>query len=86
MHIEVELAFEVMRAKLAEMCFIPDDNVGSTYVVKTSVAGKECVNYRWYVFHILKKEFSLKTLSARTSSGGPFVDVQEKLQEVGVSA
>ena len=46
MHVEVELAFEVVRTELSEVRFVPDDNVCLADVVETRPTGEKCVDDR----------------------------------------
>lgn len=60
MHVEVKLALEVMRSKLAEVGLVPDDDVGMPNFVEPCPAGEKGVDYGWYVFQVLKEELSLQ--------------------------
>lgn len=69
MHVEIELALEIVRAEFAEMGFVPDDDVGSTNFVEAGPAGEEGVDDGWDMFHVLHQEFTLR-MAARISSIG----------------
>lgn len=77
--IEVELAFEVVGAELAKVCFIPHDDVGGPNVVKTSPAGQQGVNDGREVFEILEKKFALKENKVNEEQG---VQLGEHTMEV----
>jgi hypothetical protein len=59
MDIEIELALEVMRAKLAKVSFVPDDDVRCANFVEPCPAGEEGIYSRCDVFLILKNELFL---------------------------
>jgi len=58
-HIKIKLAFEVMRAKLSKVGFIPYNDVGGTYFVETCIAGEKSVHDRCEHVEILVYEFFL---------------------------
>jgi hypothetical protein len=60
MHIKVELALEVVRAELPEMCFVPNDDTRLADVMETRPAGKQCVDDRGDVLEVLQEEFFLE--------------------------
>lgn len=59
MHIEVELAFEVMRTELSKVCFIPDDDIRPANTVEAGPTREEGVENWRYVFEVLEDELAL---------------------------
>lgn len=68
-NIEIELAFEVMGGEFSKVCFIPDDKIGGTDVVKTSPAGQEGVDDGGEVFEILEKKLALEEKDVNQKQG-----------------
>lgn len=62
-HVEVELALEVVRAELAKVRLVPHDDVGGADFVEARVACEEGVDDGWEVFEILEREFFLRGVS-----------------------
>ena len=59
MHVEVELALEVVRAELAEVRLVPDDDVRLADRVEARPAREEGVDDRGDVFEVLEEELAL---------------------------
>jgi hypothetical protein len=60
MHIEIELALEVVRAEFSKVGLVPDDDVRFTYLVEARPAGEECVYDGGQVFAILLDKLGLR--------------------------
>ena len=58
-HIEEELALEIVRTKLSKVRFIPDDDVCLADSAEASPAGEEGVEDRRYVLEVLRNELAL---------------------------
>ena len=58
-HVEVELALEVVRAELAEVRLVPDDDVRLADRVEARPAREEGVDDRGDVFEVLEEELAL---------------------------
>ena len=63
MHIEVELALEVVAAELAKVCLVPYDCRRLADFVEPCPTREEGVNYRGYMFLVLLNEFALRNVS-----------------------
>ena len=64
-HIEVELALEVVAAELAKVRLVPDDGVGLADFVKACPAREQRVDDGWDVFEVLEEELALRTVWVR---------------------
>lgn len=63
MHVEVELAFEVVRAELSKVSLVPNDDVRVPNFVEARPARKEGINCGSDVLCILVEEFALRLAS-----------------------
>lgn len=58
-NVEIELAFEVVRPKLAKVGLVPDHHVREPDFMKARPAGEEGIYRRWNMFRVLLDEFGL---------------------------